>query len=290
LVLEFLEGTDLARFIEKCGALPLPVAIDYMLRACEALASVHDAEVVHHDIKPENLFVSCGDESPGLKLLDFGICRSVSRSSRSTSHSSHSMVHASREPLMGTPSYMSPERIASLPGQDQRSDIWSMGVVLYELLVGSPPFGEGSDGDICARILAGHVNLERDAQVLPGAVRAVIERCLRPDPRDRFRDVRELASALRASLTMPDAQRGRQTGQFRSASAARGAASPREAERQRPRPRAGVTLTFLLVASLGVYVGAGLPGHGELGRWLSDSAWARASVLQETARWLSESR
>jgi serine/threonine-protein kinase len=130
MVLEYLEGTDLA----SSPRLQLGIGgiIDLMLQACEALAEAHALGIVHRDIKPGNFFLTRGaDGTPLLKVLDFGISKVPATGRQLTATKS----------VMGTPAYMSPEQMRSSRDIDHRSDIWSLGVVLYQLLQGAPPFG-----------------------------------------------------------------------------------------------------------------------------------------------------
>jgi eukaryotic-like serine/threonine-protein kinase len=144
-VMELLEGRDLAAELEAVGPLPIPVAVDYVLQACEALAEAHSHKIIHRDIKPANLFLTrAPDGTPFLKVLDFGISKGVSASTGSlTSQSS----------VIGSPRYMSPEQMRAARDVDERTDIWSLGVVLYELLSGLPPFSGETLPEICASIL-----------------------------------------------------------------------------------------------------------------------------------------
>jgi serine/threonine protein kinase len=224
LVLEYLVGMDLARMLETTGPLPLPLAVDYLLQACEGLGVAHARGITHRDLKPENLFAVRSDSAPRLKLLDFGIAQ----------HGPESFPYREIEaevegegPLLGTPAYMSPERIRELPSADQRSDVWSLGVVLHELLTGRTPFGRTSLGEldrsgverteeaeICERVVSHEFDIETDRALLPAPVRAVIQRCLARHPSERYQTVEDLAAALRRVVAMPERWRGTLTGKF----------------------------------------------------------------------------
>ncbi|HMG52350.1 MAG TPA: serine/threonine-protein kinase, partial [Kofleriaceae bacterium] len=132
MVLEYLEGADLSRFSRS--QLTIGEIIDLVLQACEALAEAHSLGIVHRDIKLANLFVTQrADRTRLLKVLDFG-----------TSKSALAGPLTAVGAVLGTPAYMSPEQIRSSRSVDLRSDIWSLGVVLYRLLQGAPPFeGDG---------------------------------------------------------------------------------------------------------------------------------------------------
>jgi serine/threonine-protein kinase len=191
------------------GALPRELAADLLLQACQGLAVVHAAGIVHRDIKPENLFCVMG-ERPTLKLLDFGIAQYGPESFP------HREVagYAPEALLIGTPAYMAPERIQDLPAIDQRSDIWSLGVVLHELITARRLFGTKDPTETCARVLRHRFELEADPTVLPPSLRWVIARCLARQPRHRYENVQELADALRAAIAQPERTRGTYTGKF----------------------------------------------------------------------------
>jgi eukaryotic-like serine/threonine-protein kinase len=192
LVMEYLEGRDLDDLVTKEGALSVEDGVDYILQACEALAEAHVAGIVHRDLKPANLFLSRrADGSPVVKVLDFGISKVQPRPG------AQDAAMTATSSLLGSPLYMSPEQMRATKGVDARTDVWSIGVILYEMLTGSRPFEGETVPAICAQILA-------EAPVPLGgrvsrAVEAVILRCLEKRPEDRFQSVAELAEALRPS-------------------------------------------------------------------------------------------
>jgi len=189
IVMEYLEGTDLRRALEA-GSLPIAQAVDYVVQACEALAEANALGIVHRDLKPANLFLAHRlNLPPILKLIDFGIATVMpthrdgtwSRLTRDNEHS-------------GTPPYMSPEQLRGPGDVDGRSDVWSLGVVLYELVTGELPFRGESVPLLFVSIL-------RDPPIppptkLPQALRAAIWKCLEKDASRRFRDMMELAQEL----------------------------------------------------------------------------------------------
>ncbi|MGH7269510.1 MAG: protein kinase domain-containing protein, partial [Polyangiaceae bacterium] len=169
-------------------------ALDYVLQACEALAEAHVAGIVHRDLKPANLYLTKrADGSPIVKVLDFGI-------SKITPKGANEVAMTKTSALMGSPLYMSPEQMRSTRGADARSDIWSLGIILYELLSGMAAFQAETMPELCARILAEPAPPLRSVRPdVPPAVEAAIARCLEKDPAARFRNVGELAQALAES-------------------------------------------------------------------------------------------
>ncbi len=191
IIMEYLEGSDLQSLLEKRGALPLDQALDFILQACEAIAAAHALGIVHRDLKPANLFlVRLGDGSSSIKVLDFGISK-ISAMSEPAPAITHTQT------LLGSPLYMPPEQMRSARNADARSDIWSLGILLYELVAGKPPFSGSTVAEVLTQVLdAAPPNLSTRVPSVPPALAAVVERCLQKDPARRFADVAELANAL----------------------------------------------------------------------------------------------
>jgi serine/threonine-protein kinase len=182
MVLEYLEGADLSNFPRS--QLSVGGIVDLVLQACEALAEAHSLGIVHRDIKPANFFITRGaDGVPLLKVLDFGISKTAAASNLTATQS-----------VMGTPAYMSPEQMRSSRDVDLRSDIWALGVVLYELLQGAPPFGGDTFSSMVIKVVTDP--LPRLTVQLPGELDAIVYRCLEKDPARRFQNVAELALML----------------------------------------------------------------------------------------------
>ncbi len=192
LVMEYLDGKDLGALLREEGPLPVAAAVDYLLQACEALAEAHSAGIVHRDLKPGNLFVVKRlDGSPSIKLIDFGISKILLPG---TEGGEGDMTATAV--MMGSPYYMAPEQMASARDVDGRADIWSLGVILYTLLAGNPPFRAPSVMQIYEQILKGAPRVRDARGEVPEGVEAAILHCLEKDRTLRFADVGELASAI----------------------------------------------------------------------------------------------
>jgi serine/threonine protein kinase len=196
LVMEYLEGQDLSALLRDQGTLPMEVAVDYVLQACEALADAHAAGVIHRDLKPGNLFLARkNDGTPVIKIIDFGISKlCVTGEAGAPEGGAGEMTQTAM--MMGSPFYMAPEQMASARDVDARSDIWSLGIILHALLTGTPPFKAPSVMEIFELILAGAPPLRRALPSAPEGLEAIILKCLQRDRAQRFDNVAELAAAL----------------------------------------------------------------------------------------------
>ncbi len=190
IVMEYLEGEDLERVLTR-GAVPFTAAVDLTLQACEALAEAHRAGIIHRDLKPANLFETRRpDGTPLVKLLDFGI----SKIQPLTAALSGRVETTS---IMGSPGYMAPEQMKSTRDVDARADVWSLGAVLYEMLVGAPAFAGSNMIEILDAIAACNPAPPSVCQPgVPPPLDDVVLRCLTREPEHRFASVAELAVAL----------------------------------------------------------------------------------------------
>lgn len=197
LVLEYLEGSDLGALLAARGRLSVAEAAAYVLQACEALAIAHARGVVHRDVKPSNLFLTeRADGSPLVKVLDFGISK-VAEEGRSTLTTTSSW--------MGSPHYMSPEQMLSPKLVDARTDVWALGVVLFELVSGRRPWIAETLQGVCALVAAAEAPpLRHVAPDAPAALEAVVARCLVKAPEGRFAGIAALAEALAPFATGDD--------------------------------------------------------------------------------------
>jgi len=189
LVMEYLQGRDLEQVLRASGRLPVEDALDYVLQASEAIAEAHSLGIVHRDLKPANLFLAHrADGSPCVKVLDFGISK-MARSGASGVTRTQAM--------MGSPLYMSPEQVTSAGAVDARADIWSLGVMVYQLVSGQLPFEADTLAQLVYKIV--HTQAPPLRDVVPGvhpSLDAAVMRCLERDRGARFQSVGELAIAL----------------------------------------------------------------------------------------------
>ncbi len=192
MVLEYLEGTDLAGLLQQRGVLGIAEVADYALQALDALAQAHAAGIVHRDLKPANLFLARRHDGTNVvKVLDFGISKNL----HPLSGTPQGMTQT--KALLGSPEYMSPEQLRTPRGVDTRTDIWSLGVILYELLTGRMPFTGESLGELFIQIMeSAPPPVRAHRPDVPAAFEAVVLRCLIRDPNARFGSVNELAAML----------------------------------------------------------------------------------------------
>ncbi len=188
VAMELLEGDDLAALLKKRGALPVEEAVTYVLQACEVVAEAHVSGVVHRDLKPANLFLTKGFlDKPTVKVLDFGVAKLRGDEQRLTMTGE----------ILGSPLYMSPEQMRADPDIDGRSDIWALGVILFELLAEAPPFVAETLPALIMR-----VNTEEPTPLaslrpdVPAGLCAIIAQCLQKDRARRWPTVAALAAAL----------------------------------------------------------------------------------------------
>ncbi len=186
IAMELLEGHDLKRYCDKSALLPLETVLEYCAETADGLDYAHAAGVIHRDIKPANIMLL---KDGSLRITDFGIARIASSSKTATGT------------VMGTPSYMSPEQVSGKK-VDGRADLWSLGVMLYEMATGEKPF---KGGDAIGTLLFQIANDTPPSPAeyrpdLPADVVAIIDRCLRKNPDDRYQRGAEIAAELRKAI------------------------------------------------------------------------------------------
>jgi serine/threonine-protein kinase len=189
MVMEFLHGADLSHVMAE-RTLPVDEGVSYVMQACEAIAEAHSLGIVHRDLKPQNLFVTRKvDGRPLIKVLDFGISKSID------TQTGLSLTRTSS--IMGSPLYMSPEQMRSSKNVDQRSDIWAIGVVLYEMVTGRVPFEAESVPELCLKVVQDTPDSPKSLRPeIQEGLSAVILKCLEKDAKLRFQNVAEPSSRM----------------------------------------------------------------------------------------------
>jgi len=192
MVMEFLDGNDLNQILRHHGPQQPAIVVDLILQACEGIAEAHALGIIHRDIKPSNFFITQRpDGSMLLKILDFGISKTPIGYDELTG----------TQTVIGTPSYMAPEQMKSGRSADPRSDIWSIGVVMYQLITGRVPFSGESYAELVLK-----VGLEPPAPILvplPPGLGDIVMRCIEKDPTLRHQSVGDLARNLAPFATDP---------------------------------------------------------------------------------------
>lgn len=201
LVLEYLEGTDLDRLVEREGKVPFQTAFQWCADACDGVAEAHELGVVHRDLKPSNIFLAETGAGPRtVKVLDFGIAAGVPAAGGSPKLTK-------LDTLLGSPAYMSPEQMMASHDVDARSDVWSMGALLYEIITGQLPFRGDTELQVFAAAMT-RPPLPLRAHLLeepPLGVESLILTCLRKHRSERYPSMSALAGALRAVVAYHDA-------------------------------------------------------------------------------------
>jgi eukaryotic-like serine/threonine-protein kinase len=191
IIMEFLEGSDLSTLLKAKGAVPIDVAVEYILQACEAIAEAHSLGIIHRDLKPANLFVTRrADGSPVVKVIDFGISKVADPTTGTDVELTKTDV------MMGSPVYMAPEQMISARDVDVRADVWSLGVILFYLLVGTQPFKGASVTQLYAAIIQGAPQLRPSRPEIPPELERAVMKCLQAVPKERFANIAELAAAI----------------------------------------------------------------------------------------------
>ncbi|HVU03735.1 MAG TPA: serine/threonine-protein kinase [Polyangiaceae bacterium] len=188
IVMEYLDGVSVAELVLRGVTRAPEVATAILLQAAEGVAAAHAKGVIHRDLKPSNLFaVTASRETTKIQVLDFGLATAASRDEAESGITKSGAV-------LGSTAYMSPEQLQGVD-VDERSDVWSLGAVYYELLTGRRSFSAPTDVALIAKILTEPPSTFTDAEAVPPQVREIVRRCLEKHPEDRFQSVDELRLA-----------------------------------------------------------------------------------------------
>ena len=193
LILEYVPGQTLAERITN-GPLKLQEALKIALQIAEAVAAAHEHGIIHRDLKPSNIKITSDEK---VKVLDFGLAKTISGES---SEKEKTVTQVGR--IMGTPAYMSPEQTRGKP-IDNRSDIWSFGCLLYEMLTSKMPFEGETVSDTLANILQTEPDWQALPQSTPPNIQVLLRRCLEKDPHRRLRDIGDAAIEISETLNLP---------------------------------------------------------------------------------------
>ncbi len=206
IVMEYLEGQSLGARIGAAGRLSLGGALDIADQAASALSAAHAKGIIHRDLKPDNLFLSPDPQAPGrerLKVLDFGIAKLAQRPASAAD------VRTRTGAILGTPRYMSPEQCRDSRDVDHRTDIYSLGVILYEMLAGAPPFVSSSWGEMAhMHIGVKPPDLRAAVPEVPPALERAVSRALEKEPDARFQSMADLRQALAEAVAAETAISG----------------------------------------------------------------------------------
>jgi serine/threonine protein kinase len=193
MVMEFLDGVDLAAWLEKQGPLPIEQAVDFVIQACVGVASAHAIGIVHRDLKPANLFCLRGNDGQFvIKVLDFGISKVTDLGGLPDRLSGTKTAT-----VIGSPYYMSPEQMVSAKDVDWQTDVWALGIILYELVTGARPFVGESLPEIAIKVaMASFAPVRSIRPDAPSGLDEVIFKCLEKDKKRRYANIAELALSL----------------------------------------------------------------------------------------------
>jgi serine/threonine protein kinase len=224
--MEFVEGESLRSVLNRFGGLPQRKATDLALQICSGLKEAHAQGIVHRDLKPENVMI---DAQGNVKIMDFGIARSMEAGTRLTGS------------MVGTPAYMAPEQVAGKP-VDYRTDIYSLGLMLYEMFTGTPAFRADNPVAVALKQMREEPVPPHEVEPnVPVSAERVILKCLEKEPERRFQSVADLESALRSPAPVMPALRPIATDHGSSG-------LPRTGVLAKPQPKRSSAFTWILTS------------------------------------------
>jgi serine/threonine-protein kinase len=202
ITMEYVKGYDLGRLIAKKGALALNLGLAVSKQVCSAMIAAHQMGIIHRDLKPSNMIIN---RQGILKIMDFGLAMQVkipSVDSNVSMQSAHEEAESAR-PIMGTPRYMAPEQFDGSEELDVRTDIYAIGIIMFTIFSGHPPFSAADFHQLAAK----HINapvpeIDNEEIAIPQALRAIIHRALAKKPDDRFQSVRDMLEQLNTVLVV----------------------------------------------------------------------------------------
>jgi len=199
MVMEYLSGSDLGTTLSDAGPLPLNRVVPIFEQLLSALGAAHERGIVHRDLKPDNLMITRIDDVDHLKIVDFGISKVLEKANDGLATAKDKTAFGA---ILGTPAYMAPEQVRGQRDLDQRCDIWSCGIVLFELLVGRTPWVGETFPQILAEILEGSpAGIQSIDASLPDSVDVVLKKALAKDREQRYASAAEMRAALTACLS-----------------------------------------------------------------------------------------
>lgn len=198
IAMELLQGESLADRLKRESRIPLPIAARFLTQTCKALKTAHEAGLVHRDLKPGNVFLALKDGEEVVKVLDFGIVKDTAKNDADENAGA-----TDTGVMMGSVHYMSPEQIRSSRQVDHRSDLWSVGVILYKMLTGNAPFPGTNQGDVMVRVCTDVAPPPSSfLSSLSPAIDAFFVRAFTRDPAGRFQSAQEMADVFASAANM----------------------------------------------------------------------------------------
>jgi eukaryotic-like serine/threonine-protein kinase len=250
IAMELLEGETLGDRLDRLGCLSPAQTSRIVAHVARAITRAHDAGIVHRDLKPDNIFLVPNDDEELIKVLDFGIAKSASPVATSISDSTRTGT------MLGTPYYMSPEQVESAASADYRTDIWALGVIAYQCIVGQRPFDGETLGGLFLAICSKEFPVPSRRGHVPVGFDVWFSRCCARNPNERFASAREAAAELRriatddkatsANFNPDSAQPAQSFGNTTGQGAAVGYSTP---------PKSGSRLAFIALIAAGVAIG-----------------------------------